>query len=69
MKVCGMPKVGVGDYWPAALKDDSWRKVVALAATVAAIRPDQEQPKGNSFDNAAPVGTMELAAAIRTFVD
>lgn len=47
MKVCGMPKVGVGNYRSAALKDDRWRKVVALAATVAAIRSNQEQPKGN----------------------
>ena len=70
MIVCGMPKVRVGgDCRPAALKDDSWRKVVALAATVAAIGSNQEQPKGNRFDNAAPAGTMELAVAVRTFVD
>ena len=48
MIVCGMPKVRVGgDCRPAALKDDSWWKVVALAATVAAIRSNQEQAKGN----------------------
>jgi len=45
---CGMPKVRVGgDFWPAALKDEGWRYVVALAATVAAIGSNQEQPKGN----------------------
>ena len=48
MIVCGMTKVRVGGHCrPAALKDDSWWKVVALAATVAAIGSNQEQPKGN----------------------
>jgi hypothetical protein len=46
--VCGMPNVRVaGDFWPAALKDEGWRYVVALAAAVAAIGSNQEQPKGN----------------------
>ena len=62
-----MPKVRVGDFWPAALKDESWRYVVALATTVAAISSNQEQPKGNS--NAASVGTMDLAIAVRAFID
>jgi hypothetical protein len=48
MIVCGMPKVRVGgDFWPAALKDEGWRYVIALAATVAAIGSNQDQPKGN----------------------
>jgi hypothetical protein len=65
-----MPKVRVGgDCRPVPLKDEGWRNVVALAATVAAIRSNQKQPKGNRFDHAAPVGTMELAVAVRTFVD
>ena len=46
--VYGMSKVRVGgDAWPAALKDEGWRYVVALAATVAAIGSNQEQAKGN----------------------
>lgn len=46
--VCGMPKVRVGrDCRVAPLKDEGWRYVVALAATVAAIGSNQEQPKGN----------------------
>lgn len=47
-KSIGMAKVRVGgDFRPAALKDEGWRYVVALAATVAAIRSNQEQAKGN----------------------
>jgi hypothetical protein len=46
--VCAMPKGRVGgDIRPAALKNEGWRYVVALAATVAAIGSNQEQPKGN----------------------
>jgi hypothetical protein len=46
--VCGMPKVRVGtDCRPAPFKDEGWRYVVTLAATVAAVGPNQEQPKGN----------------------
>ena len=47
MIVSGMPKVRVGDFRPAALKDEGWRYVIALAAAAAAIGSNQEQPKGN----------------------
>ena len=70
MMVRGMPKVRVGgDFRPAAFEDDSRWKVIALAATVAAIASNQEQPQGNRFHHTAPVGTMEFAAALRAILD
>ena len=67
MMVRGMPKVRVGDFWAAALKDEGWRYVIALTAAVTAIGSNQEQPKGNS--NATPMGTVDLAIAVRAFID